>query len=234
MKQKTKVQSEEKEKRMLRPVSEKVEEKTVEEKKVVETGGDDFLEAIASISGPKVVKEKKDKMETIVPSESLRIKIDEFVEAKKKEKEFKAAKENRESDILEYANEKYESNGLNGNFQKSFRLQGVKETVTFVSSDKFSSIKPEEIAVLKELLGDRYAELIEAKTSVSIKEEVFSNPELRKELISYVPKDVFAKFFKAETYYSTTDGFDRKIFTLPKKTFDKIRSMLKQAKASLK
>jgi hypothetical protein len=230
MKTKTKVETEEKSARMIRPVTE------TEKPKVTVPAGDDFMDAIESIAAPKepTTNGKKDKMIQINPPNDLKIKVDEYVEAKKKEREFKTAKENRQEAILEFVKEKYEADGLSGNFQKSYRVQGVKETVTFVSTDRFSNPKADEIPALKELLGDKFDDFVSKKTVVSIKEEVMLTPELRAELISYVPKEVFGKFFKADVYYSTADEFDRKIFSLPKKIYDKIKAMVKQASPSLK
>jgi hypothetical protein len=245
MKQKTKVATEKPEKtgRMMRPVTEETAEKPAvktEENPSVKAAAtatsDDFMDALASISAPKesTTNGKKDKMITLVPSDEVKIKVDEYVDAKKKEREYKTAKENRQETILDFATAKYEEDGLNGNFQKSYRIQGVKETVTFVTSDRFSSIKAEEIPALKELLGDKFNDFVVQKTVVSIKDDVMLNPTLRKELINFVPKEVFGKFFKADVYYSTADEFDRKIFSLPKNVYNKIRAMLKQASAALK
>jgi hypothetical protein len=230
MKQKTKVETD-KSARMIRPVT------TVsEEKPKVTAPTDDFMDAIESIAAPKepTTNGKKDKMTQVELPADLKIKVDEYVEAKKKEREYKTAKENRQDSILEFVKDRYEADGLSGNFQKSYRVPGVNETVTFVSTDRFSNPSAEEIPVLKELLGDRFDDFVSKKTVVSIKEEVMSTPELRAELISYVPKEVFGKFFKADVYYSTADEFDRKLFSLPKKIYDKIKAIVRQASPSLK
>jgi hypothetical protein len=156
------------------------------------------------------------------------------VQWKKREKEAKAEKEAREVDIIEFGMKKYEDDGFGNNFQKSFRIKGVIELVTFVSSDKFSAIKEEDLPQLKEILGSKFEEMIQKKQSVSIKDDVMSNPNLQKELMSYVPKDKFGTFFQSNTYYVATDGFDRKLFSLGRKVAEKIRELVKQAKPSLR
>jgi len=240
--------------RMLRPVTEEVGYvKTGEKKGFKVTGGgfgdkyappkatnipsaDDFLAAVDSVSTVKEpVKKEKNGMDVLTPEDAnIRKAIDELVQWKKREKEAKAEKESREVDILDFAQKKYDEDGFGNNFQKSYRIKGITEMITFVSSDRFSSIKSDDVALLKEILGGKFEEMVQKKQSVGLKDEVLSNPELQKELMSYVPKEKFGTFFQSTTHYSTVEGFDKKLFSLGRKVVEKIRELVKQAKPSLK
>jgi len=214
--------------RKLRPVGE------------VETN--DFLDTIAGISAPKTTaKEKSEKMITLTPPVELRRKIDELVSWKQKEKEAQAEKSAREGDIIDFCKEKQDADGFSNNFQKSYRVQGVDSQITYVSSDKFSAIKSDMVSELEESLGKKFSELIEKKFSISLKDEVMRDSNLQKELMetfkrvygdSY--KEKFGIFFKSEVVFVPVDGFDRKLFSLPKRVVEKVRDLVKQAKPSLK
>jgi hypothetical protein len=217
-------------------------EKVVEEKVVNSDNG--FLDAISEVATTKEGASKKDKMTSLTPPIELRKSIDEIVKWKQKEKEAKAEKEALEVDVLDWAKGRQDEEAFNGNFQKSYRIQGIKEVVTFVSSDKFSVIKPEDLTALREALGQRTDDLIEKQTSVMLRDEVVSGPksqELQAELMGLFKtvygdsyKEKFQAFFRSETVFKTVDGFDRKIFSFSKKIVERVRELVKQTKSSLK
>jgi len=233
----------------MRKIRAEVEEKILGETKVKEepsvrvSKGNDFFEAIEGVSTTKAKKEK-DKMMTLAPPEKIRKMVDEVVHWKQKEKEAKAEKEASEVDVLAWVKERQDTDGFNNDFQKSYRVQGIKDTVTYVSSDKFSPIKPEDLPTLREAIGKRFDELIEKQTTVMLREEVVSGPrsqELQSELMGLFKtvygdefKEKFQAFFIAETAYLATDGFDRKLYTLSRKIVERVRDLVKQTKASLK
>lgn len=212
-------------------------EEKQEEVKVERQSKSEFWEAVTGASIPSTPKAKKDKMVMLTPPEKIRKLVDVVVEAKKAEKEAKAQKETSEVDVLEWAQNQQDADGFSGNFQKSYRIQGMKEMVTFVSSDKFSKINPDDIASLKEAFGKKFDEMILKKTTIMVQDAVLTGPnsqELQAELLERIGKENFAKFFKAETIFVPADEFDRKLFSFPKKIVEQVRNLVKQAKASLK
>lgn len=197
----------------------------------------EFFEAVAGASVTVPKTGHKDKMITLTPPEKIRKLVDEVVEAKKAEKEAKAEKETAEVDILEWAQNQQDADGFAGNFQKSYRIMGMKEMVTYVTSDKFSRINPDDITTLKEALGKKFDEMIEKKITITVLDTVINGPnsqELQKELLEKIGKENFPKFFKAETVFLPADAFDKRLFSFTKKVVEQVRSLVKQAKASLK
>jgi hypothetical protein len=202
---------------------------------------DEFLSAVTSVNISKEPTKKTNGIQTLVPSEKLRTIVDEIVQYKRTEKESKAERETREAKIVEYVQPIQEQHGWNGEYQKSYYVKGLTEEVTFVSSDRFPNPKETEIPELKELLGDKFDEIIKKDTVVSLRSEVMANPELRNSLVEALKmfygekwQEAFTKFFVSEIRYSVVDGFDKRRFSLKKKVFEKISEMLRQAKPAIK
>ena len=214
------------------------------DKEKVETASkNEFFEALTGVSVTKENGQKKDKMITLTPTERLKKMVDEIVAFKKAEKQAKAERESREVDVIAFAKEKQDEDGFRkpSNFQKSYRIQGNKELITFVSNDSFSAIGEADKKALEAILGQSFSTFIEKKMIVSLNEIVTLDETLQKELVemfrhkygdSWLEK--FKVFFTSETKYLTVDGFDRKIFDLSPKVVEKIREHVSQKKPSLK
>lgn len=212
----------------------KIVEKTIEKKEETMTKGS-FFEAVTGISVEKTpAKTKKNGITTLSLPIALRKAIDEIVAAKKAEKEAKALRETREAEVIDHVMPIYEQDAFDGNFHKSYYISGETETITFVTSDKFSAPKSEEISALQEALGDQFESVIQKEVDMRLKPEIFSNKALQKELMSLIPAERFGEFFVSETSWTITEGFDQKRFSLGKRIYDKVMGILKQAKPSLK
>lgn len=207
-----------------------------EQAKPVTLAKDDFLETVTGIATTKEpAKTKKNGISTIVPTEdSIKEAVDAIVEAKKAEKEAKATKETKEAELIDYMFPIYEEDGFGSNFQKSYYVQGVTEKVTFVTSDKFSAPKDDEISALQGVFGDKFEQFIKKETELKVRPEIFSDKTLQKKLMELIPKEQFGEFFVAETRWSVADEFDRNRFSLPKSVFKKVMEILRQAKPSIK
>jgi len=202
-----------------------------------------FADAVASVATTAPATKKANGMITLTPPTeyhvegeekpvNLRKLIDQFVEEKGKEKKAKAEKEYAETEILKWTREQQDAYAVKGNFQKSFKVLGEKETVTFVSSDKFSPIGEANAASLKEVMGKKFEELIIQKTTVLIKEEVLTDESLQEELMELIG-DNFSKFFTASVVSVPVDDFDQKIYTMGPKVAQ-VRQLVKQTKPALK
>jgi hypothetical protein len=202
-----------------------------------------FADAVASVATTAPVTKKANGMITLTPPTeyhvegeekpvNLRKLIDQFVEEKGKEKKAKAEKEYAETEILKWTREQQDAYAVKGNFQKSFKVLGEKETVTFVSSDKFSPIGEANIEGLKEVMGKKFEELIIQKTTVLIKEEVLTDESLQEELMELIG-DNFSKFFTASVVSVPVEDFDQKIYTMGPRVAQ-VRQLVKQTKPALK
>jgi hypothetical protein len=193
----------------------------------------EFLNSVG-IAAEEPKKAKKNGIQTLSPSESIKKAVDEVVKWKKIEKEAAAERLSKEVDIIDFVQVKQDEDGLHNNYQKSYYVQGDKERVTFVSSDRFSSPKPEDIPQLKEVLGEKFSEFIEQSISFVVKSEVIENQELLTELRKLVGDDKFFKFFEAKTRYVATEGFDKKRYSLPSEVLNAVKTLVPQAKPAIK
>jgi len=196
----------------------------------------DFFAAVhqTAVKQPTSNGNGKDKMKVLSPSDALKKTVDELVEWKRKLKEAEAEKDSREAEVINYVLPIQDEDGFGHNYQKSYRVQGVSQVVTFVSSDKFSNVKPEDIEPVKNLLGERFPEFIEEKVAVTLKDEVMTNVELQKDLMYLIGAVNFGKFFQSKVSYVATEGLDRKLFSLPRKVVESLKVFLKKAKPSIK
>ena len=192
----------------------------------------DLLEIVSQIqvNQPK----PNGKIPTLDPPMEIKKTIDEVVEWKRREKEARSEREARESDIIEWVRKKQDEDGFEGNYHKSYKLAGIKETVTYTASDKFSCIPQEALAQVKVILKDKFDDYIKRKIILRVKEEVFADEELQQELLSLVGKENFPKFFESEIKWEATDDFDIRIYSLPQGIVEKLRTIIKQAKPSIR
>ena len=64
--------------------------------------------------------------------------IDDFLDAQKCEKEAKADKEWNAGILISHVRKHQNKDGFNGDFHKSYEIEGKSNSVKFISADKFS------------------------------------------------------------------------------------------------
>jgi hypothetical protein len=163
----------------------------------------------------------------------VRESVDHYVKHKELMNEHKAEMDAASDVIIEYGEQVQDDRGFEGNFNKSYKIHGDQEEVSFVSSNKYSlNAKDEE--TIKTLLGKHFNELIEEVFSVNLKPEVLENEKLQKELMELIGSQ-FSKFFDTIKTLKVADDFDKKVYTLLNKTkLNNVRSFVKKAKPSLR
>ena len=96
----------------------------------------DFFDAVKGISAPKETKDKKDKIQTLIPTEELQTTVDELVDWKKKLKEAKSETEGREADVIEYVKSFQDERGFfqeDDKVDDDFAFAGAHFPVEYVS-----------------------------------------------------------------------------------------------------
>ena len=201
--------------------------------KPITMSADEFLASVGVAVTPKPANGKKNGIRTLTPTERLRTVVDELVDWKKTKKEAEAEISSREVNLIDYVQPIQEEDGFKSDYQKSYYLAGMKETLTFVSADKFTAPTEDDIPSLQDALGDRFSEFLKKETTISLKSGILDNPVLLGELKNLIGEN-FPKFFEAKQRWSVADAFDVKRFTLPKRIYDKIMAVVHQAKPALK
>ncbi len=143
---------------------------------------DDLLGSNIIKKAPKKAT-KKSAAILIVP-ENVQVEIDSLIKAKKAKKVAESDIKKAEPSILEFGNNLKDEKALAGKFQKSFKIGTDESNVNFVTANKWS-FKEEDVDEIKELIdlaeGNADEMMIEER-GVKLKKEVFSDPELQKNI----------------------------------------------------
>ena len=180
----------------------------------------------------KAPAKKKAAGAVIVPSDAIRESVDELVSAKKNLAVAKADIAALEPDIIEAARKVQTEDALKGNFRKSYDVRGHDDTIKFVTANKFS-IAEGDVKDLKELLGDKFEDMVETGYTVKVKAEVMESDELQEKLMNLLG-DEFGTFFETVTHRKVCENFDKKLFDLDDETREDVKELAKQAKPALK
>lgn len=166
---------------------------------------------------------------------NVRKSIDEYVKAKIEKKTAEGKMGIHGSEIIEWASKEQDKLGFQGNYKKSFSIDGTTEgSVTFVTGNKFS-INPDDLEEIKGILGDRFESLINVKHDVKLKSEVFTNEDLQNELMELIG-DRFEDFFDTHVSAEVKDNYDSMVYTAvdTHRLMEKLRTFVKPHKPSLR
>lgn len=137
--------------------------------------------------------------------------------------------------VDEFCTARQDANALKGNFSKSYKVQtDTGDTVLYSSQNRFK-INTEAEEDIKALLADHFDNLVQEKLTVTVKEEVFEDEALMKELGELLG-DNFQKFFNSKMELKVKDGYDEKIYGIAKtqKKLNEIRTFVEPWKHTLK
>jgi len=143
--------------------------------------------------------------------------------------------------VREFFDEIQEKDGYAGKFRKSYKFSGDNETeVKVVRACKSLKINPNDIPVIQKLLNKKeFKMLLQEKSSVSLKEEIFSDETLANELMTLMGDDPetqaenFAKFFNTTERLQIKPDYDRNIFTLSKNKYNTLSVFVKLQKPGI-
>lgn len=194
----------------------------------------DFKKALnANVTSEKKSKAKKKTMPVLdnAPTE-VKDAVDHYVKHKKLMNEHKADMEAAGVTIIDFGEEHQDKEGFNGNFRKSYKVQGKKEVVSFVSSNRYSLDSSDE-ETLRTLVDGKFEELFEEVFEVELRPEVLQDEKLQAEFMELVGEQ-FGKFFVTRKTLKVADEFDKNVYKLNKKKVANLRAYVKQYKPSLR
>jgi hypothetical protein len=172
-------------------------------------------------------------------TDEIKLKVDTFVRNKATLKQLEAEQLTIETEITEHVRPQQDELAFCGTFTKSLKVPGNDFEITFVTMDKFSVPQDEEpLAAIKKLVGDtRYDEMFASKETLSLKEHVVKNEKGELDKLAEACKkagiNVAEYFDRVEKVYAK-DDLDRKQYELKASDLNTFRSLVKQAKPSLK
>jgi len=192
-----------------------------------------FADVLKKTTVEKKTTAKKSGTPELTVPDHVKAAIDRYNVAKEKMNQGKAEMTNEEPVIIDHVKAEQDKEAYAGNFKKSYKIEGNKSKITFVTANKFS-INPADVEEIKDILGDSYDNLIEEKPNVTLKETVLQSAELQEKLISLVGEH-FAEFFETTVTVKVKEDFDKNIYNhVDKDTLDALRIFVKQNKPSLR
>ena len=192
-----------------------------------------FDDILGSSSTTKKAAKKKASNSAINPvSKDVQEQINALLKAKAAKKVAESDIKKAETKIIEVGNALKDERAFKGAFSKSYRLGDDDANVNFVTTNKWS-FDEEDIEEITDILGENADEMIIEQREVKLKDEVFSDPELREKFVKMVG-DQFPEFFQTVVSHKVSDDFDEKIYKLGKHKVDDLRMVMIQAKPSIR
>lgn len=141
--------------------------------------------------------------------------------------------------IINYVRPQQEKDARNNRFSKSYRIPGTQGSeITYTTSDKFSV--PADKATqdrIKELVGEEaFSKMFTKVRTISLKPEVVENSEIINKIITACTSagiDIAAIFTVVDTL-KAADNLDQKQYELPEEKLREFKTLVRQAKPSLK
>jgi hypothetical protein len=197
-----------------------------------------FDDVVGSAAKTKTKKAKSKSEKEIILDAPAPVKeaISNVIKAKTAKKKAESDIKVNEVPVIEFGNELKDGRAFNGDYKKSYKIQGTNESevVTFVTANKFSHT-PEDEEDLAEIMGEEnFEELMPKQFEIKVKAEVFADPKLQEFLMKQMGKR-FDEFFEVETTRKVTSNFDEELYKkFDEDTVKDIKTFVKQSKPSIR
>jgi len=194
---------------------------------------DGFLGALEKTKVEKPKKAKSKGSASVEAPAEVKEAIDDFNTAKAEKKKAEAKMKKHSPVIINYVKDIQDKDGFDGEYHKSYDVEGNETKVKFVTSNRFS-IKNEDEHLIQDILGDKFSLLIKKIFTVTLKPEVMKDRNLQKELMERMG-DRFADFFESVPSLVPVDDFDKRIYEeVDEDELNDLRTFVKQASPSLR
>lgn len=194
----------------------------------------DPFASIASKNG--TAGKKSDKIAAAV-TEKIKKEVDNVINLKAQIKKLTAELSQAEQTIIDHVQPQQEKQARAGNYSKSFYVEGKDGSLTYITSDRFTVPKDEEVhEALKTLLGKDFDNYLEYKRSVNLTKKIMSDKALLNKVIKIITDAgiSLSDAFEVKDILVTQPGVDKTQYELPPKTLVEFRTLVKQNKPSLK
>ena len=163
--------------------------------------------------------------------------VDRVINLKAQIKQLEADESQAEQTIIDHVMPQQELQARQGNFSKSFFVEGASTSLTYTTTDKFSIPKDEDVhEEIKKLLGPKFEEFFEYKRTVALNPKVQENTPLVNKIIKACETAgvSMAEAFDVTDVLVSKKDLDKRQYELDANTLAIFKSMVKQYKPSLK
>lgn len=181
-------------------------------------------------------KGKKD-TPVIELNEKLSKQLAALIKAKENKRAAEAALKQAEEGLLEVAQERQDNDGFKGVYSGTYVLKGKDTSVKYIASDRYNVPQEDEaLSEIEKIVGKKaYGKIIEEEMTVSLRPEVFQDPE-KQELLVKLVGDKFDELFETTVKYKAASGLKENIYSFVKDVdkLQDLRDVLPQYKASIR
>lgn len=139
--------------------------------------------------------------------------------------------------IIEHVFPQQEIAAREGNYCKSFTVEGNDGAVTYTTIDKFSVPKEDDVeAEIRKLLGKDFDTYFRTARTVKFTDEAMQDKSLVNDMVAVAQEHDYnvPDVFSIVDELATVKGMDESQFNLPKAKLAALRTLIKQYKASLR
>ncbi len=192
----------------------------------------------SNIEAKKAGTTKTKSITTAEVTDEIKAAVDRFVRNKAELKRLEADQAAIEEAIVGHVRPQQDEINYCGSFTKSLKVPGNEFEVTYVTMDKFSVPQDEDaLKAVKTLVKGLYDDMFETKETLSLKEDVVKNKDGTLDKLATACQaagiNVAEYFDRGEKVIAKPD-LDRKQYELKVEDLETFRSLVKQAKASLR
>ena len=194
-----------------------------------------FADALKQTKVDKPKAKSKTTMPVLDAPKNIKEQVDKILEAKKAEKAAKGVIKLAGTEIIEWVQPHQDKDGYSGKYRKSYAIPGTNENqVKYLASNRFT-INSDDEESIRESLGDKYDEMMEKETVITMKQEVFDDEEMQKVLMERMG-DLFSDYFESAEKLKVKEDFDRMLYNAvkDKEVLKDLRILCKQYTPSLK
>jgi hypothetical protein len=193
--------------------------------------------AFDAFAGKKTPAKKTSPKITAQVNDEVKAAVDQAITNKAQVKLLEAETKKAELVIIEHVYPQQEIAAREGNYCKSFTVEGNDGTLTYTTIDKFSVPKEEDVEEeIRKLLGKEFDNYFRTLRTVKFTEEAMQDKNLINDMVAVAQEHKYEvpDVFTIVDELTTKKGMDESQFKLPKAKLAALRTLIKQYKASLK
>lgn len=183
-----------------------------------------------------LVKEDKKKPTgkfPVIDVPEMREHVDSHVDAKAVKKAAEAEIAFHGQIMADHVRPIMDNNGFSGKFAGTYVLKGNQHEVKVIFENKFT-IKADDEDNIRAIIGNKFDELIEKRTTVKLKKEVLEDAELAKELMGLLGSR-FVAFFESTIELAPRPNLKEDLYkAVNKDKLELLRQYVKQYNPSIK
>ena len=191
----------------------------------------------ALASAPKASSKTSTKIAATV-DDKIKGMVDIIIKAKATIDTAQQEKDSAELEVISFIRPQQDKLARSGTFTKSLLVQGNTGSLTYVTQDKWVCPQDSDTReAIKDLIGDKkFEEMFQTVRTIALKPAVQENTDLINKIVKAVTDAGISigDAFEVSDKFITKKALDEKIYELPEKKVEELRSLVKQYKPAVR